>query len=161
MTRRLLTFDDLGFGYMDPLDYGGVSWAGGRKHPYVTEPEVGEMVIYGNRFGMRAKDAPFDVLAADIMPSWQNYTDFTLVFRGKRADGEKVKEKAVFAPGDAGTGQPLAIDVSDMTDLVRFNIKGRAAPDRTGELPAVDEVWVDNIDLDFHDAAARAADWAL
>ena len=160
MTRRLLTFDDLAPGYMDPLDYGGLTWNGGRKHPYVSTSSEGEAVIYGSRFGARTQDAPFDVLAADIMPSWQNYTDFTLVLRGKRADGETVRQKFVFSPEAAVTGEPLAVDFSAMTDLVRLNIKGRAAPDRTGELSAVDEVWVDNIDLDLHDGAA-ARDWAL
>lgn len=160
MTRRLLTFDDLAPGFMDPLDYGGLSWRGGRKHPFVTTTGEGEPVVLGSRFGIRSQDAPFDVLAADIMPSWQNYEDYTLVLRGKRTDGEKVKEKYVFAPEQAETGQPLAIDLSEMTDLVRFNIKGRAAPDRTGELSAVDEVWLDNLELDIHNGAA-ARDWAL
>lgn len=143
---------------MDPLDYGGLRWAGGRKHPYIETDNTGSQALNQDAVGFKARGFTFDVVDADFTPN-TNYTNFKLVARGKTEDGTVVRASVIYSPDDASVFLPLEVDLSGMTNLVRFNLKGRVEPDTTGELNAIRDFGLDNLLLDIDDGAARVTDW--
>jgi len=62
-------------------------------------------------------------------------------------------------PDDASVFLPLEVDLSGMTNLVRFNLRGRVEPDKTGELNAIRDFGLDNLLPAINDGAARATAW--